>query len=295
MSELESMARALEEHEDYRVLRRFRPREHYAEPAAEPVRRAVYVDVETTGFELGRDRIIELAMVSFEYDAQGCVTRVLDTFDELEDPGRPIPAPVTRLTGIRDEDVAGRTIDEAAVGAALEEAQLVIAHNARFDRPFLERRFPAFEGKPFACSLREVPWREEGLESGKLEFLAYRFGLFFDGHRALEDCQVGVHLLAQPLPQSGEPALKMLLASARRSELLIRAIGSPFETKDLLKARRYTWLAAERTWCRSVPEEEAEAELAWLEENVYAGPSRATTARVTAFQRYSPREWAGGG
>lgn len=294
MSELEAMADTLDAHEDYRVLRRFRPCDAYADPVEEPVRRAVYVDVETTGFDPNREKIIELAMVAFEYDAHGHVTRVVDTFDQLEDPGRPIPEPVTRLTGIRDEDVAGAAIDDAAAEAVLDGAHLIIAHNAGFDRPFLERRLPAFESKPFACSLSEVPWRDEGLESSKLEFLAYRFGYFFDGHRALEDCQVGVHLLAQSLPRCGEPALRKLLDNARRTEMLIRAVGSPFETKDLLKARRYTWLPAEKTWYRCVPEDEAEAELAWLQANVYSGPSKATTARVTAFQRYSPRERAGG-
>jgi DNA polymerase III subunit epsilon len=34
-----------------------------------------------------------------------------------------------------------------------------------------------------------VPWAEEGLRSRSLGYLLYRFGWFFDGHRAMNDCR----------------------------------------------------------------------------------------------------------
>ena len=77
-----------------------------------------------------------------------------------------------------------------------EAANLIIAHNASFDRRFLERRFPGFIDKPWACSAGQVPWAEEGLGSRKLDYLLSRFGFFYDGHRAMADCHAVLHLLS---------------------------------------------------------------------------------------------------
>jgi DNA polymerase-3 subunit epsilon len=285
---LEAAAARLEGHPDYRVLRRL-PDAPHSEEAGAPVRRGLFVDVETTGVDPASDRVIELAMVLFGYDAEGRVTGVEARFDQLEDPGRPIPPEIVELTGISDEAVRGKRIDEGEALDLIARAHLVVAHNARFDRAFLERRIDAFEELPWACSAQDVPWRREGLESRKLEFLAYRFGVFYDGHRAVNDCIAGVHVLSRTLPKAGVPAMAALLASARRQEVLFRAVGAPFETKDLLKARGYRWRPDRKVWWKEVPEDAAEAERAWLAAEVYGGPSRASETVITAYRRYSPR------
>jgi DNA polymerase-3 subunit epsilon len=285
---LEAAAARLEAHPDYRVLRRL-PDDPGSEGAGAPVRRGLFVDVETTGVDAASDRVIELAMVLFGYDAEGRVTGVEARFDQLEDPGRPIPPEIVELTGITDEQVRGTRIDEGEALDLISRAHLVVAHNARFDRAFLERRIDAFTELPWACSAQDVPWRREGLESRKLEFLAYRFGVFYDGHRAVNDCIAGVHVLSRILPKAGVPAMAALLASARRQDVLFRAVGAPYETKDLLKARGYRWRPDRKVWWKEVPEDAVEAERAWLAAEVYGGRSRATETVISAYQRYSPR------
>jgi DNA polymerase-3 subunit epsilon len=79
-------------------------------------------------------------------------------------------AEITALTGITDEMVAGRSIDPAAVEAIIADAAIVIAHNAKFDRPIAENDWPVFKGVDWACSLDEIPWRENGFEETKLSF-----------------------------------------------------------------------------------------------------------------------------
>ena len=60
------------------------------------------VDLETTGIRPGADRIVEIGAVRVEgYE-------LADRFERLVDPGVPLPAEITRLTGIRPEDLAGR-------------------------------------------------------------------------------------------------------------------------------------------------------------------------------------------
>jgi len=289
MQDVEAAARLLDAHPDYRVVRRV-PEDPRSVGAGEVFRRGLYVDVETTGMHAGRDRIIELAMVLFGYDEGGRITGVEATFDALEDPGRAIPKEITALTGIRDEDVAGQAIDDDQVLELLQRADLVIAHNAPFDRGFMEARFPVFVEQPWACSSQDVPWRSLGYESNKLEYLTYRIGAFYDGHRAVNDCLAGVHLLAQPLPELEETGMARLLAAARRVDVRFEAFGSPFETKDVLKARGYRWNPDARVWWRYVPEEDVEAERGWLDANVYpSGQNAAKETRITAYERYASR------
>ena len=293
--QLEALAAQLDAHDDYRVVRRYQRPDGYHEPGPEdddPLV-GIYLDTETTGIDYQRDQIIELAMVRFEFAPDGRIFRLLDEFDELCDPGIPIPPEITALTGITDEMVRGRPIEPAAVEAFIADAAVVVAHNAAFDRKFVENVWSAFEKKAWACSSNEVPWRLAGYESPKLEYLAYRSGFFFDGHRAANDCLAGIHLLAQPLGDTGHTALRALLDNARESQVRLWAEGSPFESKDLLKARGYRWNSGEngrlRAWYIDLPEDAREQELEFLRAKVYARDVNLPTQQINAFNRFSAR------
>ncbi|MDH5175801.1 MAG: 3'-5' exonuclease [Gammaproteobacteria bacterium] len=290
---LDAMAAQVAAHPDYRVLRRLDPNVQRAALSGPTVRRAAIVDTETTGTEPASDRVIELAIVVFEYcHATGTVGRVLDIYDGLEDPGRPIPPESTAIHGITDAMVAGQRIDDARVAQLLEGVGVVIAHNAGFDRRFLEPRLPLFASLPWACSWQEVPWATAGIASSKLEYLAYRCGFFYEGHRAEADCHALLHVLAQPFGTTGEPALKLLLDSARGPSYKVWASNSPYETKDVLKQRGYRWDAARRCWSLDVRSQEAVQEaVEWMRESVYAG--RSVEVEIDEFDakcRYSIRE-----
>src|SRR5690606_37152391 len=103
-------------------------------------------------------------------------------FDQLEDPGMPIPEAASAMNNIADDMVTGKRIDDDAVEAFIDGAAPIICHNASFDRPLLERRFPFFEKQPFACSLRQIDWSGAGIGGAKLDYIAYRLGFFFGGH-----------------------------------------------------------------------------------------------------------------
>src|SRR5215813_12143080 len=136
---LEQMARLLAESGDYRVTSRLGPLTEYHPPDNNPKLVAAVVDVETTGTNPDRDKIIELGICLFEYDRQkGRIYKVLGSWEWFEDPEVQIPPEITKITGITDEVVAGRRIDDHAVNELLSRVVLVIAHNAHFDRRFLE-------------------------------------------------------------------------------------------------------------------------------------------------------------
>src|SRR5664279_4483043 len=165
----------------------------------------------------------------------------------------PIPEESTKVHHITDEMVAGKQIDDAEVEALMTSVSLVVAHNAGFDRLFVEERFPIFATKPWACSFRQIPWSEEGFGSASLEFLAYRCGFHFAGHRATTDCHALLEVLQNPLSSSGSLAMQVLLQNARLPEIKVTVVGSPFESKDVLKERAYRWNAEKKVWAKSIP------------------------------------------
>jgi hypothetical protein len=128
------------------------------------LRLGLVVDVETTGLDPQRDEIIELAMTPFNYSLDGTVFSVGDSFQGLRQPSEPIAPEITAITGITNEMVAGQVIDPAEVAKFAAPASLIIAHNAAFDRRFLERFSDVFSTKPWACSFSQVDWAAEGFE-----------------------------------------------------------------------------------------------------------------------------------
>jgi DNA polymerase-3 subunit epsilon len=292
-SDFEAMARTLEVTGDYKILRRLRPRAAAVPPPGTPVRLGLVVDVETTGLDPNQDEIIELAMTPFSYGLDGTVFTVGESFQRLRAPSRPIPPEITAITGIDDAIVAGHAIDPVEVAAFAAPAAVVIAHNAAFDRRFLERFCEVFTTKPWACSMTQIDWTAEGYEGTKLVYLANTAGFFYERHRAMHDCLATVELLASPLAKTGGTALGRLLEAARLPTWRIWAESSPFDLKDILKARGYRWNGdagpRPRAWYIDVTDADREAELNFLRTEIYRADIDILVRRVDAIDRFSER------
>lgn len=178
--DLDAMADALMESGNYRVQRRIRRRPRIEAPAGIELKQALFVDVETTGLDHQVDEIIELAIVPFTYGPDGQIYEVQEPFQRFHQPTKPISGEITKLTGITDEMVAGHAIDPAEVEAFAPDAVLVIAHNAGFDRRFLEKFAPGFALKAWACSQSQIDWAGEGIEGTRLSYLVAGAGYFYD-------------------------------------------------------------------------------------------------------------------
>ncbi len=290
--EPEAMARVLEAHPDYRVLRRLKPSLDFGRKASGDVFKMAVLDTETTGLDASKERIIELALLVVDVDlGTGLPLRISAVYDELEDPGKPIPPEAGRVTGITDDMVRGKRLDDERIAALMQGVQLVVAHNARFDRGFVEQRLPLFAAVPWACSLADLDWSSQGRGSAKLEFLAHELGLFYDAHRAEMDCHALLAVLAQPLPVAGITGLAHLIQAAQTDSHRVSATGSPFESKDVLRARGYRWDADRKVWHTQVSNAEAlDAECAWLKQSVYKGRAAAVeVSRFSALERHSSR------
>jgi DNA polymerase-3 subunit epsilon len=289
---VEAMARQLEQHPDYRVLRRLVPQLEFAPLPASGVLRLLVLDTETTGLEHSRDKIIELALLRVDVDTStGLPCGTVQVYDGLEDPGMPIPDIARKVTGIEDSMVQGQHLDETRIAELLEGVDLVVAHNAAFDRPFVEARLPAFAAKAWACSFADIDWKAEGRESAKLSALALELGWFYDAHRAEMDCHALLAVLQATLPTSGGSGLARLVEASKATRYRLQANGAPFDAKDALKERGYRWDAAQKVWHTRLADAVAlQTECDWLASEVFRGrAARVQVEALDALVRYASR------
>jgi DNA polymerase-3 subunit epsilon len=301
VQDLAAAVALLEASEDFRVLKRFRARDRYNLESwndGDPVetRIGVYVDCETTSLDRGAAEIIEFAAVPFSYDYRtGVIYDVMPPLSYFEEPKAPISDEITEITGITADMVRGERLDDSAINGLVAPAQLIVAHNAEYDRPILEGRLPIFAEKHWACSQRDVDWKRFGCVGAKLEnILAWACGEFVDdAHRASVDCQVGVHILA--VPQLDEhPAMWHLLESARLPTVRITAVSAPFDKKEAIKSRqpKYRWCdgtTGTKGWFVDVKPEEVNREVAWLRASVYRSDPIVEFTKFNSRVRYSSK------
>jgi len=289
----ESVVRELEASGKYRVLRRLDLPRLLAENLGTPTKCGIFLDIESTGLNPVLNEPIEFAMVPFEYTTDGRVVAVREPLHQFNEPTEAIPSEITAITGLTDAHVAGHKLDVSAIEMFAAQAAIIIAHNAAFDRPFAERISPVFAAKPWACTMCDVPWKEEGIEGRRLSDLLSRFSYFFDAHRAVDDCNGGIALTTMTLPVSGRTVLDRLLEGARQPTWRIFAEGAPFETKEVLKQRGYRWntdaAVGPRAWRIDVDEGRVETEITFLKTDILRSRSIPSVSEITAFQRYSAR------
>ena len=165
---------------------------------------AALVDVETTGLQPDRDEMVEVAIVLFSFARDsGTVHAVLDQYVGLREPSVPISSGAAAMHGLTPEALAGRVFDDARVHALLRRAELIIAHNAAFDRGFLTRAYPVAESKPWLCTMRDIDWRRRGAGLRSLAALLALHGIAVERlHCASADCLATLQLLARP-PRDG--------------------------------------------------------------------------------------------
>ncbi|BBN58951.1 3'-5' exonuclease [Hydrogenovibrio marinus] len=287
-SDLELIAQQLDQSEDYQVLRRFQPVSCYHSDRGETLHNVCIIDTETTGLDTERCEIIELGYQILSFDSHGQFYEVLCAKNFLNEPKGVITPEVTQVTGLTMDDVKGHQIPWDEVVADMQEVQLIVAHNAGFDRPVVERYNDVFIDKVWGCSASQVDWFNLAkVSSRSQEFLCWKVGQFFyHAHRALDDVQALTHLLTRQISEQQLPAFHFLLNVVRQQKVMMKATGAPFELKDDLRSRGYRWNASERVWQKVFDASHQESELAWLIDNNTPNP---TPIKLKATDTFSIR------
>jgi DNA polymerase-3 subunit epsilon len=157
----------------------------------------VVVDLETTGLQPGSSGICEIGAVrlrGFEVEAE---------FETLVDPGLPIAAAASALTGLRTEQLRGAPGPAEAVRSFLAFAgdSVLVAHNARFDLSFLDRETERLTGSRIGAPVVDTVRLARTLLAGRVSGFGLAQLAWFLGtaetpcHRALPDARATAELL----------------------------------------------------------------------------------------------------
>ena len=150
------------------------------------------MDLETTGLDPARDRVIEIGAVAF---TPGQTT---STLEQLVDPGRPVPDTVLRLTGIKQEELRGAARPEVALRRLADflRGRQPVGHGARLDVEFLEAAGLWDESQEILDTLDIARILLPAAASHSLPLLSTELGFTQPRpHRALDDADATRQLL----------------------------------------------------------------------------------------------------
>jgi Rad3-related DNA helicase/DNA polymerase III epsilon subunit-like protein len=175
----------------------------------------VALDLETTGLDPERDRVIEAGAVAFTFD------EVLATFERFADPGRSVPDAVLRLTGIDPAELRGAAKPQQTLAELVRfcGGRQLVGHGAELDAAFLRAADLWPEGADLLDTLHLARVLLPQAGSHSLPALAAELGLDQPrAHRALDDASATRQLLlrlrreASLLPESLKESMLALVA-----------------------------------------------------------------------------------
>ncbi|HUZ00876.1 MAG TPA: exonuclease domain-containing protein [Thermomicrobiaceae bacterium] len=177
----------------------------------------VVVDVETTGLRPFRQRLIEVAAIRYRNGARDAV------FTTLVNPGRRVPAYISKLTGIDDAQLVGAPEFQNIASDLVRflEDDLIVGYNVGFDVGFLDAELKR-SGHPGLANERLdlLPLSTQlvgGLRRSGLEAVAQGLGIAVrERHRAQADAEITALLLARLIELARERGLTSL-DSVRRA------------------------------------------------------------------------------
>ena len=154
------------------------------------------VDVETTGLDATKDRVIEIAIIHMR------AGQTIERWSTLVDPGIALPDEVVAITGITSEMLKGQPRFRDVADAVLDRliGRVFVAYNHAFDQAFVRTELARLE-RPWhdpPCLDPLVFAREFQKDDGskKLGKVAERLGIsLVEAHRAANDAEVAGQVL----------------------------------------------------------------------------------------------------
>lgn len=214
------------------------------------------IDVETSGLSAKTDKITEIAAVLYDTDFDSVV---LCKSWLIKRPGLEITDKITDITGITADMLEAYGEDEQKVIAEFTDicrvTDVYMAHNAAFDRKFVDEFIGMKSKKPWICSLRDLDHEAHlgrKVSSKSLEALSGYYKIVNPfSHRALFDVltmlRIGVlHDLDAALKEASEPKIKLIAHVS-------------FERKDSAKELGFGWDKTSKTWFKELSKSKGEA------------------------------------
>ncbi len=157
--------------------------------------------------------MVEIGLLLFTFDRDsGEIMEVLDEYSGLNEPKLTTNQEAQAVHGIPPEMLKGKTFDDAKINGMFGKAEIVIAHNVEFDRPFVTKVYPSAGEKDWYCSMSGIAWKKKGFINRKLQDLIKAHDIQIgQAHRALDDVKGTFDLLCKKDKASGKPYICELM------------------------------------------------------------------------------------
>lgn len=220
--------------------------------------RVLIFDVETSGTDPAKDSIIEAAGIlwsTMHVSTIAGFSFIVRRSDNAAQPINGIPPALLEEHGLPPADAYGR------IDAWMRRADIIVAHNAAFDRGFCTVAF-ADPGRPWVCSQDDIDWPRPS-PSQKLTDIMLAHGLGVShAHRALVDVMNIARLLERAEELQGyEGGTRRLLERAMRPKQRYRAVTGKYDAKmnEVYKQHGFRWDGDHKEWWRKLAIEDVPA------------------------------------
>lgn len=207
------------------------------------IRRALIVDTETTGLD-PKDgaQMIELGAVLYSVENRGILSSCSTLFHVDQNPADNING-ISLALSQEGSDLRGCRAAHSATLGFLDHADVIVSHNAEFDRKFVQ-----FGRLPWLCTQRDFVWPRQSKHGQSLVALALAHGIGVGfAHRALVDCLVIAQLFDRVHLYGGD--LQAMFAHAMRPKGTFQALVS-YDDREKAKAEGFQWEPATKRWIR---------------------------------------------
>ena len=246
-----------------------------------------FVDLETTGLDFVGDEIIEIGIKTIAVNKSDYSDfKAIKAYESYQDTEIEISSEITQLTGISKDMIEGHSIEWEKVEDILGISDIVVAHNASFDRAFLEKNID-FENV-WTCSKNDVNWKERGFFNTKLELLSIWHGFYYDSHRAMNDVNATIHLLLHPSYKDFSPLEELVENSQKTHQLIINKFPYNESFIKMLKKRGgYRYNSSDRSWRILIKDSDVlDQEVDWLKKNIYNGYFQGKIKEISLYNKY---------
>jgi len=247
-----------------------------------------FLDTETTGIDRHHDKIIELAIKVVTFEKSSCeIVSIDQVYESFNDPDEDIGHDITLLTGINNDMVEGQSIDWKKVDEIFQFVEIIVAHNAGFDRAFMDRYSLQSPKKLWGCSVNDIDWLSRGFSSAKQELLCYWHGFYFNAHRAMSDVDSLIHLVTHNFYGKDRPLIE-LIEKSQSPSYIIFADNFKYDPikKDILKGNKYRWNNKQKIWYKSVKLNDIDEEKDWLTATIYGSYFEGKVQEVNPIDKY---------
>ena len=187
--------------------------------ATDDTLQVLFVDTETTGLHI-EDEVVQIGMLLATINTCDGSVVEYSTYVQEQYPSCEFSPKASKINGLTREGLEGKKFDMYLIRQLFSTADVIVAHNARFDREQMQKVLDT-SGQIWVCTFLDIPWLDYGCNARNLSMLCWLYGFRFDAHKADVDCLAMFYLTQCYIPDTEVRHMSQLLDMAFTSDKML--------------------------------------------------------------------------